>query len=273
MPDPVYLEMFFLCAALGTVSGTLAGLLGIGGGAILVPGLFYGFTLLGFDPAGMMHLAVGTSLAIIIPTAISSARAHYKRGAVMLNTALKIGVGIVVGTVIGSLIADKLGTDAMQLVFGTILLALAFVMIRPKKYGTLRNTLPSSPFQALAGVVIGAISTLMGIGGGTMNVPYMTLHGVPVHRAVGTASLLGLFIAVPGVIGFMLIGINETIALPPFSIGYVNLLAFACIVPFSVLCAPFGAKLAHKLSVEKLRRIFAILMVLVAVKMLIDGYA
>lgn len=261
--------MCALIVALGGIAGFLAGLLGIGGGMILVPGLYYLFSLTGFDHPQLMHLAVGTSLAIIIPTGISSARAHYKKGGVRFDIVRALGPGIVIGVGIGTLIADSLSGYGLKIVFAVALVAFALLMQIPAEKFRLRDTLPPQPWPSFAGMLIGGLSTLMGIGGATLNVPYQTLNGVPIHTAIGSSSAMGPLIALPGAIGFMIIGWGDT-GLPPFSIGYVSLLAFAVIAPVSVLAAPWGARAAHALPVKSMRRVFSIFIVLIAFKMIYD---
>ncbi len=258
-------------AAIGGTAGFLAGLLGIGGGIVLVPGLYYTLTALGYDPEHMMHVAVGTSLAVIVPTGFSSARAHWKRGAVDLELVKKIGIGIVLGVVIGTLVAGQLSGALLKAVFALAIMGLALVMIsNPARY-SLWDAVPGQPWAGMAGMFIGGLSTLMGIGGATISVPYMSLHKVPIRKAVGTAAALGLVISVPGMIGFILIG-RGLDGLPPLSLGYVNFLAWAVIVPFSVGIAPLGAKTAHAMPVGLLRLVFAVFMVVVAIRMLLDVF-
>ncbi|MCB1782945.1 MAG: sulfite exporter TauE/SafE family protein [Alphaproteobacteria bacterium] len=257
-------------AALGVVAGFLAGLLGVGGGIVLVPGLSFIFAMmserLGLEGVDLMHLSVGTSLAVIVPTGLSSALAHYRRGAVDFTLVGGIGAGVLVGVAIATFIARDLSGDTMKMIFATAIVGLAGIMlINPARF-KLAEAMPGRPMQALAGLVIGGLSSLIGIGGATLSVPYMSLHNTPMHRAVGTASALGLVIAVPAAIGFMIIGRGAD-HLPPFSVGYVNFLAWVCIIPISVSIAPLGVRVAHKVSVSKLRKVFAVFMILVALNM------
>lgn len=262
---------FFLCilflAFLGGVAGFLAGLLGVGGGIVLVPGLYYIFLSLreqlDFSAEGLMHVAVGTSLAVIVPTGLSSMRAHRKRGAVDAGLVAKLGGGVVLGVIAATVIAGDLSGQALKMIFSGVILTLAGIMALDPARFRLRDSLPPQPWTGMAGSVIGAVSTLAGIGGATLSVPFMSLHGVSLHRAVGTASALGLVISIPAAIGFVVIGWGVG-SLPPFSLGYVNALAWICIVPVSVLVAPLGAHVAHRASIAALRKIFALFMVLVA---------
>lgn len=251
----------------GIFAGVLAGLLGVGGGIVIVPVLYHLFTQLDLDTAIRMHLAVGTSLATIIPTAISSARSHHKKQAVDFDLLKSWGIAIAIGVVVGATLAAFLSGEALQSVFGIVALLVALNMAFGKQSWRLGAALPREPFRGLLGVFVGGFSSMMGIGGGTLSVPIMTLYNVPVHRAVGTASAIGLIIAVPGAISFMVSGWQAE-GLPPFSVGYVSLLGFALIVPMTILSAPWGAKLAHALPVIWLKRAFAVFLFLTGVRML-----
>ncbi len=255
-----------LLIALGLMAGFMAGLLGIGGGIILVPGLFFLFKMLGYDPSLLMHLSVGTSLAIIIPTGISSALAHKRHGAVRMDVVLAIGPGIVAGVAGGTFIAGVLSGASLTLIFACALIVFSILMQIPSKQGAGDATI-HQPAGTLGGMAVGVLSTLMGIGGATLNVPFMTLNGIPIHNAVASSSALGPFIALPGTIGFILIGWGIT-GLPPLSVGYVNMAALMVIAPFSMLAAPWGAKAAHTLSIALLRRVFSAFLIVVAVKMI-----
>lgn len=253
--------------ALGGVAGFLAGLLGIGGGVVLVPGLYFGLKYMGFESGALMHVAVGTSLAVIIPTGLSSARAHWKRGAVRLDLVRQIGPGILLGVAAGTVIAGYMPEAGMTLFFAFALSALAVVMVvNPARFSPFAD-MPRRLWMGVSGVVIGVFSSLMGIGGATISVPWMALCRVPMHTAVGTASALGLVIAIPAALGFILIGWSVP-GLPPFSLGYINFLAWPLIIPASVLAAPWGARLAHSVSVERLRIFFAFFLVVIALRML-----
>lgn len=264
------LPLLVLMIALSACAGFLAGLLGIGGGLVLVPGLYFIFTTLGYDGAGLMHLAVGTSLAAIIATGTSSARAHWKRGNVSFDLFKKIGVGMVVGVAGGTLIASAVSGIWLQLFFATTLVMLAVLMrLNPEKI-KLYEEVPPQPKAGMMGAVIGVICTLMGIGGAALNVPYMTLCNVPIHKAIGTSAALGLLIAIPGAIGFLIIGVGHSVGLPPLTFGYINLIALVVIVPVTVLCAPVGVAVGHKFSTTKLRKVFSIFMIVIAVRMIYE---
>jgi uncharacterized membrane protein YfcA len=219
-----------------------------------------------------MHLAVGTSLASIIATGLSSTRAHYKKGSVRFDLVKTIGIGMVIGVGIGTYIASEATGMGLKILFAGALVFFAFLMqLNPQKFTSFQN-IPRQPWPTFAGVIIGVISTLMGIGGAALNVPYMTLHNVPIHKAIGSSAALGLLIAIPGVIGFLFIGQGHTAMLPPFSIGYVNFLALAIIIPVTVLMAPVGVHVTHKFSVKTLRRVFSIFLVIISLRMILEVF-
>lgn len=255
--------------ALGSLSGFLAGLLGIGGGTVLVPGLFYLFSYLGFEQGVLMHMAVGTSLAIIVPTGLSSARAHMKRSAVDFRVFKNIGIGIFVGAISGSVIADGLSTEALKLFFAVASVILAAIMVgHPARFLNFeRGT--DQPFAGFAGVFSGAVASLMGIGAALLTVPYMSICKVDIHRAIGTSAALGLTVSIPATIGFVIMGWGAALR-PPLSLGYVNVPAWALIMIMAALIAPLGARAAHSIPVEKMRKGFAVFMVLVAIKLVAD---
>jgi len=269
---PEYLALFGVALLItGVIAGILAGLLGVGGGIVIVPVLFHMFTALGIDDSVRMHLAVGTSLATIIPTSIRSSLSHNQKGAVDFSILWAWGPPIIVGVLIGSIVADFATGTVLTLVFATVALLVAVNMAFGNESWRLSDGLPKAPTnQALAGTM-GFFSTLMGIGGGTFGVTAMTLFGVPIHRAVGTAAGLGLIIAVPGTIGFLIAGLGVPMR-PPLSIGYVNLLGFALIVPATVLAAPWGVRLAHSLDKTMLRRAFALFLAITSLRMYWDLY-
>ena len=262
-------EILAMIAVTGIMAGVLSGLLGVGGGIILVPGLYALFTAAGYAPDDLMHLCVGTSLAIIVPTGMTSAYHHWRRGGVDRDALFAIGPYLIAGVVAGSIAITRISGESLTVFFAAMLLVIAILMqVDPQKIQR-RDALPGQPEPGIAGAVIGFVSTLMGIGGASLNVPYMAMNGIPIHRAVGTASCMGPVIALPAIAGFVLAGWHAA-HLPPYSLGYVNLAAFAVVVPLSVLCAPLGVALAHRFSRTTLRRCFALFMVIVALKM---GYA
>lgn len=250
----------------GLIAGVLAGLLGVGGGIVIVPVLYHVFTLLGIDEAVRMHLAVGTSLGTIILTSIRSVRAHAKKGAVDWEMLRRWAAPILVGVIGGTLIAAYVSGNALTGVFASIALLVAANLAFGKESWRLGAQLPGKSVQFSVAGIIGALSALMGIGGGTFAVSFMTLYGRNPREAVATSSGLGVLIAVPAVLGFMWAGWNDPL-LPPFSIGYVNLIGMALIAPLSVLAAPWGATIAHAISHKALVRAFALFLALTSLQM------
>ena len=270
MEDPSFLITAVIAlTAAGAIGGVVSGLLGVGGGIVIVPVLFEIFGLLGVDPTVRMHLAVGTSLATIIPTSITSARAHHKRGAVDRGLLRKLGPPVFAGVILGSLIAGPVKGQVLTIVFATAALVVALYMGLRRENWRFAEQLPRGIGLAALGGSIGTVSVLMGIGGGTLGVPAMTLFNVPIHRAVGTAAALGLVVSLPGTIGFLIGGWGHP-GLPPFSAGYVNLLASALLLPTMLWTVPFGARLAHSISQTALRRAFAGFLLLVATRMFVS---
>ena len=256
----------------GAISGVLAGLLGVGGGIVVVPILELVLTALGVDPSVRMHVTVATSLATIIPTSISSSRAHHAKGAVDLQQLRRWGVAIFLGAVAGVLLASRVSGNVLTMVFGTVALIVAIKMLLPLEGKHIAERLPGGVSGQLLPVMIGGVSSMMGIGGGTLSVPIMTLFNFPIHRAVGTASLFGLLISVPATIGFIVTGWGHE-GLPPGSLGYVNLIGFAIIAPVSYYAAPWGAKLAHALSKRQLSVMFGVFLSIVAARMLLRAFS
>ncbi|MCB9987737.1 MAG: sulfite exporter TauE/SafE family protein [Rhodospirillales bacterium] len=254
---------------IGMLAGFMAGLLGVGGGIILVPALHYLFIVSGYGSDAMMHMAVGTSLAVIIPTGLSSVRAHWHRGAVRLDLLKAIGPGILLGVIGGTFIAGVISGADLKAFFSVALIGLALLMLLDPARFTPFLRLPPQPVPVLTGSVIGVVSTLMGIGGATLSVPFMRWCRVDMKEAVATASALGVIIAIPATAGFLFLGWQEkeTEILPPLSLGFVNGLAWAVLVPASVVAAPWGARAAHALPVQHLRKLFAFLIAVLAVRM------
>ena len=257
--------------AAGAAAGVLAGLLGIGGGIVIVPALYTLFSVLELDPAIRMPLAVGTSLSTIIVTATSSTRAHLKRGSVDTRILGSLAPGIVVGVVIGAVVAGFAPAGAMLLTFATVALIVALYMAFAPRGATVADGLPRGRVRSLVGTFIGAISSIMGIGGGTLTVPTLTLVGYTPQRAVGTGAAVGLMIAVPATLGMMIVGWGDPL-LPAGSIGYVNLLGFAVLVPMTALMAPVGARLAHRLPPLFLKRAFALFLLVTSARMYMERF-
>ncbi|NGP52790.1 sulfite exporter TauE/SafE family protein [Thioalkalivibrio sp. XN8] len=267
MPTP--LVMLLLFPAIGAVSGLLAGLFGIGGGLVIVPALNAAFVagLVAVDPAIRMHVAIGSSLAVIVFTALSSVRAHHGYRAVLWPVVLGLAPGIVVGGLLGAALADALATRALELWFGAfVLLMAAQLALAPRVQAAGGAGLPGPGRNLAAGTGIGAVSALAGIGGGIMTVPYLAWHGVPLHQAVGTAAACTLPVALSGAVGYALAG--QGAGTPAFSTGYLFWPAVLGIAVAAILTAPLGAQLAHRLPVRQLRILFAVLLVVVAADML-----
>ncbi|MBT9463881.1 sulfite exporter TauE/SafE family protein [Hydrogenophaga sp.] len=254
--------------ATGLVAGVLAGLLGVGGGIVIVPVLYHLFTLLGIDESVRMHVAVGTSLATIIPTSIMSSRAHRKRGSLDAALLKKLMPGVVVGVIVGAIASGFLSGHVLTAVFATVALLVALNMAFKRDGFALADGLPGTAGTALLGSGIGGVSTLMGIGGGTLSVPILNALRVPMHTAVGTGAMLGTLISVPGALAFVLNGLDVPNR-PPFSVGYVNLLGFALIVPATLATTGWGAKLAHSINARRLRQVFAMFLALTAARMFV----
>lgn len=285
----------------GGIAGVLAGLFGIGGGIVLVPGLLYVFTAQGLE-GHIMHMAVGTSLAIIIPTGWASARGHFRKGAFNKQAFANWAPGIVIGVMCGSFLAALLDGEDLKAIFAVAICVLAVLMqIDPQKIKAWRQrqkpliaglksddasaceasadegqspriTVPAPAAKILTplGVGVGALSSLMGIGGATMTVPAMSLLGMHIRESVATAAAIGILIAVPAAAGFAVIGMAEGAQVPnvPFAIGYIHVLAAAIILPASIACTKLGLALAHRLPFKNLKQFFALFMVLVALRML-----
>lgn len=257
----------FLYLSLGASAGILAGLLGVGGGLVIVPVLAFIFA--GRDFHGVMHLAVSTSLATIVFTSLSSVRAHHRRGAVRWDVFARLTPGIVIGALTGAAIARSMPGDRLRLVFGIFELLVALQMalsLRPAAH----RQLPGVAGMGTAGGVIGAVSAIVGVGGGTLTVPFLVWCNVPMRNAVATSAACGLPIALAGAVGFIWSGWAHA-GLPPYSLGYVYLPALAAIVVASVLFAPLGARLAHALPAAALKRFFALFLAILGFRMLLYG--
>lgn len=252
--------------AVGAFAGLLAGLFGIGGGMVIVPVLVITFESLKFAPEVLTHMAVATSLASIVFTSISSVRTHHQKGAVDWPIVKQLSIGILFGAVLGALTADSLSGAGLQIVIGLSALMMAAQMglgLKPKP----SRALPNTPGMVAAGGGIGWASALFGIGGGSLSVPFLTWCNHPMQRSVATAAACGFPIALVGALANAAVGWgNEN--LPTESVGYIYWPALFGMVLTSVPCARLGAKLAHRLSAEKLKKLFAVMLVLVAIKFL-----
>lgn len=272
--DPTIANWPILVPALivtGLFAGTLAGLLGVGGGIVIVPVLYYLFDFLNVDPAVRMHLAVGTSLATIVPTSVRSVLAHRARGSVDMGLLRRWSLPMLAGVLVGTALATQAPAAVLTSIFASVAFVVAFQMAFATGRWRLAEDLPRGPASLGIPAGIGGVSAMMGIGGGTLSVPTLTLFNFPIHRAVGTAAGFGLVIGIPGAIGFVVSGIGaEGLAPFPWTLGYVSLPGFVLIVPATVLAAPWGAKLAHWLSQKALRRAFALFLFVTALRMIAD---
>lgn len=263
-------ELVLLAAAMllsGCVAGIVAGLLGVGGGIIIVPMMELALSVVGIDPSIRMHVAVATSLAVIIPTSISSSRAHHRKNAVDVQLVRRWAFFVLAGALTGTLVAAQVHSRVLAAIFALFAFLIGLKMILYQEDKPLVDAVPATHWIKLIPSGIGFFSSMMGIGGGTFSVMVMTSFGKTIHRAVGTAALFGLFIAVPGAFGFVLAGWGNSL-LPPMSLGYVSLIGFALIAPSTVLLAPVGAKIAHGLSRRQLNLVFGIFLLVASVRML-----
>jgi uncharacterized membrane protein YfcA len=261
-----WVPMLVALLGAGAAGGLLAGLLGVGGGIVIVPALDMALTLAGVDPTVALHVAIATSMATIVPTSISSSRSHAKRGAVDGAVIRRWSLPIVAGALLGALLASRVDARVLAGLFGIVALMAALKMLLPLDRLVLRRSLPGGVGGALVPASIGAVSAMMGIGGGTLTVPAMTLCGEPVHKAVGTAALLGLWISVPATLGYLAAGTagNE---MPPWTVGYVSLPGFMVVAPVAWAVAPLGARLAHSLDRRRLSAAFGVFLMIVALRM------
>ncbi len=251
----------------GAVAGLSAGLLGIGGGLIIVPILFFIFSNQPVPPEHVMHMALATSLATIIVTSISSTWAHHKRGAVLWPVVFNLSPGIIIGAWLGALFASTLASNILRPVFGVFELLVAIHLLvnyKPDKH----TTSISRTKSITGGAVIGSISSIVGIGGGTLTVPFLLWHNISIRNAVASSAACGFPIAVAGTIAYIISGWNAT-GLSSYNLGYVSLPAFALIIITSIVTAPAGAGLAHKLPEKTLRIFFALFLLALSFKMLL----
>jgi len=267
----VFLPLIFGLLAAGVVGGLIAGLLGVGGGIVLVPAMSIAFSFLGYSADVIQHVAVGTSLAIIIATGTTSALAHNRRGAVMKDVLKLWAPFIMIASLLGGLMAGLFSGNALRIIFGVVALFIALNIILPIQK-TLMSRLSSSVLSnRISAFLIGYISALMGIGGGSLSVPTLSAFGHSIHKAVGTGAALGVLIAIPGAIGFMISGLGVA-GRVDFSIGYVNIPALIFIGIIASAVAPIGAALAHQLNQKMLKSAFAIFLLIVALRMLFVAF-
>jgi uncharacterized protein len=263
----LYLPFALGLIATGLVSGVMAGLLGIGGGIIMVPAMVLAYQLLGYDPAVIMHVAVGTSLGVIIPTGLRSAQSHHVRGAVDREILRRWTPWIVAASLAGGLMAGLYTASALKIIFGAMALFIALNMVLPVQRRMMEKLAGVPLANRISAAVIGYVSALMGIGGGSLTVPTLTAFGVPIHTAVGTSSALGVMLAVPAAIGFVISGWGVAGA-PPLSLGFINLPSLVLIGGMAALSAPLGVALAHRLDAKLLKAVFAVFLVVVGLRMI-----
>jgi uncharacterized membrane protein YfcA len=251
--------------------GFVAGLFGIGGGLITVPFLFYIFGSLEFDQSYIMHLAVGTSFAIIVPTSIASVLTHHKFNAVDVSIVKSYGAHVIIGVIFGAIFAASLDTKSLILFFTTVIYLLAIYLLFIKEKETQINHKISFLTKMIFGFAVGFISALMGIGGAIMNVPILKFFGYSINRAIGSAAAIGFFIAVFGAFGFLILGFFLKVNLP-LSIGFINIPAFLIFIPITTIMARIGARTVHKIEKNKISKLFGIFLIIVASKFLFDYF-
>lgn len=262
------MELLAIFLITGAAAGLLAGLFGVGGGLIMVPALAWILPQLGFAESITMQMAIGTSLAVIAITSLSSTLAHHRRGGVLWPVLARFAPGLIAGAIMGAFVADLLTGNTLKKIVGTgALLVSAQMLLNLTPKAPREKAMPATTELVGVGGIIGLLSSLIGIGGGSLTVPYMSLRGISMREAVGTAAACGVPIAWAGAAGFMMAGHGQT--LPAWTIGYVSLSAFAGIAVASTAAAPLGAKLAHTLPPLALKRCFALLLTLIGLKMLL----
>jgi uncharacterized membrane protein YfcA len=276
--DASMLTLIMWLAAGGALAGFAAGLFGIGGGAVMVPVLAFVLSSMGYPDVVIMHCAVATSSAVIIVSALRSVSSHNKHGAVDWDVlwprqhlwkswGLWIGAGALLGSAV---LARHISGAQLEVIFGVVMCLVAAQFIFGRPSWKLRDGLPGGLALPFGGGLIGALSALMGIGGGSISVPLMALCGKPIHRAIGTASGVGVFIAIPATLGFILSG-QGVAGRPPFSLGYVSGLGFIVLAVTAIIFVPLGARITHNMDQRPLKIIFGIFLFIVAIKMIIKA--
>ena len=263
-------NLLFVLAVAAAGAGFMAGLLGVGGGIVMVPALYYAFTVLDFDIVTRMHLSVGTSLAIIIPTSIISTMTHKEYDAVDFKMVRSFGVFILAGVIGGTFLAVNLKTPVLVLFFSifALMVGLFFIFLREKLVDNPKQI--SAIVKNISGVIIGFISVPLGIGGGSLMVPFMRTFGYDIRKSIGTAAAVGFLIAVTGTVTMITGGKIIDNVNTPYSVGYINLLGFAVFVPVTMVMARVGAKVVHKIDKKLLSKIFGIFLILVSIRSFIE---
>ena len=270
VPASELLLLAALIVVAGVVTGVLAGLFGIGGGALIVPVLYEVFGALGVPDEVRFQLCVGTSIAIIVPTNVLSFRTHLDKGAVMMEVVRTWALPSVVGVAAGSAIAAFAPAAVLKLCFVLVGSLIAGKLLLGRDSWRLADDLPGRAAMAAYGVFIGLAASLMGISGGSISNMILTLHGKPIHKAVATSAGLGVPITIAGTIGYVLAGLPQQALMPPLSLGFVSLIGFALMAPVSSLTAPYGARLAHALSKRRLEIAFGCFLLTVCVRFVVS---
>ena len=263
-------NLLVVLAAAAAVAGFMAGLLGVGGGIIMVPALYYAFTVLDFDIVTRMHLSVGTSLAIIIPTSVISTKTHMEFDAVDFKMVKSFGIFILIGVITGTFLAVNLKTPALVLFFSifAFIVGLFFIFVRERLMENPKNI--SDMIKNFSGIIIGFISVPLGIGGGSLMVPFMRTFGYDIRKSIGTAAAVGFLIAVSGTITMIMGGEIIDNVNSPFSIGYINLLGFIVFVPVTMIMARIGAKAVYKIDKKLLSKIFGTFLIIVSLRSFLE---
>ena len=264
------LNLLLVLAGAAAVAGFMAGLLGVGGGIIMVPALYYAFTVLDFDIVTRMHLSVGTSLAIIIPTSIISTRTHMEYNAVDFKMVKSFGIFILLGVITGTFLAVNLKTPTLVLFFSifAFIVGLFFIFVREK---LMENPKKISNFvKNISGVIIGFISVPLGIGGGSLMVPFMRTFGYDIRKSIGTAAAVGFLIALSGTITMIIGGNIIDNVNTPFSLGYINILGFIVFVPVTMIMARIGAKAVYKINKTLLSKVFGTFLIIVSIRSFVE---
>ena len=266
-------DLVFLAVALlgaGVITGLLAGLFGVGGGAVIVPVLYQIFGMVGVPEQYRMHLCVGTSLAIIIPTSISSFRTHMAKGMARMDVLKTWAIPVFFGVVVGSAIAAFAPAAVLKIVFVVVASTNAVKLLFGRDNWKFGDQLPGKVGLSSFGLIIGLASSLMGIGGGVISNMFLTMYGVSMHQAVATSAGLGVLISIPGAIGYMIAGWPQMSVMPPLTLGFVSLLGFLLVAPTSTFLAPYGARLAHRTPKRRLEIFFGLFLLFTASRFLIS---
>lgn len=268
---PLMLSLLAFLLVIGFVAGIIAGLLGLGGGIVLVPAFYFAFTALGFGGNQLMQVCVGTSLATIVVTSFRSLQAHNRRGAVDWTVLRSWAPGIAIGALLGVFVVARVDSHVLTGVFGVLGLLVSIYMLSGYQPRSTEERLPQGLFRGAISSLLGFLSVLMGIGGGTFGVPILGFCGVSVHRSVATAAGFGLLISVPSVLGLLASG-HGAEGLPPWTFGFINGPAFLITILMTTISAPIGANLAHKLPAARLKRFFAVFLLFTAGRLLMKSF-